>query len=142
MSFALKEKDLGNAQAVARHAGSVPVFELPPIPSPDKPLDSWYADNTEDFQKILGGLSERRAAGVRDVLGMEERGRKTIWWPFTQHDSLGDGEVTLLDSAYGDYFCTAEVEKEGEGGEVCVRMFCVLACVCLLHAYCVNALPT
>ncbi|CAM9501524.1 unnamed protein product [Laminaria digitata] len=52
---------------------------------------------------------------------MEARGRKALWWPFTQHDDLADGKVNLIDSAYGDYYCKATVEKEeageGEGGE-------------------------
>lgn len=88
----------------------MPVFELPPLPSTEKPLDSWYSANTEGFRSILEALTQRRAAGVRDVLGMKERGKKAIWWPFTQHDELADADVTVLDSAYGDYFCSAEVE--------------------------------
>lgn len=55
---------------------------------------------------------------------MEARARKTIWWPFTQHDSLGQGSVSVIDSAFGDYFCMAEVVKgsgsstDGAEGEV------------------------
>lgn len=53
------------------------------------------------------------------MLGMKERGQKALWWPFTQHDDVGEGDITVLDSAYGDYFCTLEVEEStGKGGQV------------------------
>ncbi|CAM9640842.1 unnamed protein product, partial [Ascophyllum nodosum] len=105
------EGDLGNAAAVSCHTGSIPVFELPAIPPSDEPLHPWYAANAQSLQTLLGGLTEARAAGLRDLVGMEARARKAIWWPFTQHDSLGEGGVNLLDSAHGEYFCTAEVER-------------------------------
>lgn len=114
-------KDLGNAQAIRLHSGLVPVFELPPLPPAEEPLGSWYSANAEGFHSVLDALAERRSAGVRDVLGMKERGKKAIWWPFTQHDEVTDADVTVLDSAYGDYFCSAEVE-EGQGSDVSVAL--------------------
>lgn len=108
-----KEEDLGNAQAVRRHARQIPVYELPRLPPSDKPLYAWYAASTKDFKILLEGLAERRRKEVKDALGMKERGKKAIWWPFTQHDEVADAEITVLDSAYGDYFCCTEVEGGG-----------------------------
>lgn len=56
-------------------------------------------------------------AEARDLAGMKARGWKALWWPFTQHDNLTESKVNLLDSAYGDYFCAADVEEE-DGGKV------------------------
>lgn len=107
---------------MSTHAGSIPVFDLPPLPPSDQPLGPWYDANAQRFGSVLGRLAERRAEGAADVASMEARGRKALWWPFTQHDDLAEGKVNLIDSAYGDYYCKATVEKgeagEGEGGEV------------------------
>ncbi|CAM9536742.1 unnamed protein product [Pylaiella littoralis] len=112
---------LGNADALSSHASSIPVFELPALPPPELPLEPWYdADATaRGFQGLLDGLAERRVAGVVRLAGMKARGHRALWWPFTQHDDLSKGKVNLLDSAYGDYFCVADVEEgqEGKGGE-------------------------
>ena len=107
-----KGEDLGNADAVSHHAGLIPVFELPPLPPPDQPLGPWYDANAQRFGSVLGRLAERRAEGVANVASMEARGRKALWWPFTQHDDLAEGKVNLIDSAYGDYLCKATVERE------------------------------
>lgn len=80
---------------------------------------------------LLSSLIEMRAARVKDVVGMEARARKTIWWPFTQHDNLGEGSVSVIDSAFGDYFCMADVVKDsgsstgGAEGEVRPEEFLV-----------------
>lgn len=95
------------------------------MPPPDEPLTAWYDTNAEGFSTLLHRLAETRAAAANDVAGMEARGRKAIWWPFTQHDNLGQGKVNLLDSAYGDYFCAAEVERGSDsraGGEDEVKL--------------------
>lgn len=109
-----KDKSLGNTQAISHHAGPIPVFELPALPPADQPLDTWYDANAESFENLLGSLAARRAAGARELAGMKMRGRKALWWPFTQHDLLSDEDVNILDSAYGDYFCMAQVEGSGE----------------------------
>lgn len=107
---------------MSTHAGSIPVFDLPRLPPSDQPLGPWYDANAQRFGAVLGRLAERRAEGAADLASMEARGRKALWWPFTQHDTLAEGKVNLIDSAYGDYYCKATVEQgeaeEGEGGEV------------------------
>lgn len=128
-----KDEHLGNADALSRHAGPIPVFELPALPPPELPLEPWYREEAiaRGFQSLLGGLAERRAAGAEELAGMKARGRKALWWPFTQHDDLSDGKVNVLDSAYGDYYCVADAEVvegvegvgSGEGsGEVRERL--------------------
>lgn len=113
------DEDLGNADALSHHAGSIPVFELPALPPPELPLEPWYdADATaRGFQGLLDGLARRRVADTVRLAGMKARGHRALWWPFTQHDDLSEGNVNLLDSAYGDYFCVADVEdgREGDG---------------------------
>lgn len=65
-------------------------------------------------------LEGRRASELVDATSMIERGRKALWWPFTQHDDVQASDVTVVDSAYGDYFCISEVETT-DGGEVSLR---------------------
>lgn len=108
--YYVKEEALGNAEAIARHSGSIPVFELPPLPPREASLEPWYVSSSEDFNVILDALRERHSEGLRGVMRMKERGRNVLWWPFTQHDDLTADDITVLDSAYGDYFCTAEVD--------------------------------
>ena len=31
-----------------------------------------------------------------------------VWWPFTQHASMGDGDVTFIESAHADKFRTIQ----------------------------------
>lgn len=114
----LTDEHLGNADALSRHAGSIPVFELPALPPPELPLEPWYdsGDTARGFQGLLGGLAGRRVADVARLAGMKARGHRALWWPFTQHDDLSEGKVNLLDSAYGDYFCVADVEDGQDGG--------------------------
>lgn len=46
---------------------------------------------------------------------MKERGRRSLWWPFTQHDDVAADDITVLDSAYGDYYCAVDVKnRDGE----------------------------
>ncbi|CAM9921064.1 unnamed protein product, partial [Ectocarpus sp. 12 AP-2014] len=110
-----QDEHLGNADAVSRHAGPIPVFELPALPPRDVPLEPWYDDDAtaRGFQTLLGGLSERRVAEAARLAGMKARGHRALWWPFTQHDQLSEGKVNLLDSAYGDYYCVADVDEGG-----------------------------
>ena len=96
------------------------MFELPALPPAESPLKPWYDDDAtrRAFRGLLSGLEERRAADAARLAGMKARGRAALWWPFTQHDHLTEGKINLLDSAYGDYFCVADVEGgAGEGGE-------------------------
>eukprot|EP00752_Nemacystus_decipiens_P005181 g4701.t1 len=113
-----QDQHLGNADAVSRHAGSIPVFELPALPPAELPLGPWYDDDATEraFGDLLRGLAERRVADADRLAGMKARGREALWWPFTQHDDLSESKVNLLDSAYGDYFCMADVDSEGGGG--------------------------
>ncbi|CAN0035261.1 unnamed protein product, partial [Ectocarpus sp. 4 AP-2014] len=115
-----QDENLGNADAVSRHAGPIPVFELPALPPRDVPLEPWYDDDAtaRGFQTLLGGLSERRVTEAAHLAGMKARGHRALWWPFTQHDQLSEGKVNLLDSAYGDYYCVADVDEGGGKGEV------------------------
>eukprot|EP00903_Cladosiphon_okamuranus_P015221 g14067.t1 len=113
-----QDQHLGNADAVSRHTGSIPVFELPALPPAELPLEPWYDDDAtkRSFGGLLASLAERRTAAASALAGMKARGRAALWWPFTQHDDLSEGKVNLLDSAYGDYFCVADVEGGGVAG--------------------------
>lgn len=117
-SVLAKDEHLGNADAVSRHAGPIPVFELPALPPADLPLEPWYDKEAtrRSFGDLLGGLAGRRVADAASLAGMKARGRRALWWPFTQHDDLNEGKINLLDSAYGDYYCVADVEEGGGGG--------------------------
>ncbi|CAM9801268.1 unnamed protein product, partial [Choristocarpus tenellus] len=112
-----QEEDLGNAEAVGRHSGGVPVFELGALPPPQEPLGGWYTSQGENFSLALNSLMTLRTAVAHDLSGFKERALKTIWWPFTQHSGIQEGDVMVVDSAYGDYFNTVGTCSAASKGE-------------------------
>ncbi|CAN0217250.1 unnamed protein product, partial [Discosporangium mesarthrocarpum] len=108
-----QEADLGNMGAISHHSGDIPVFELGALPPPDVALEPWYEAQGAAFDSALRVLVRARAALGQELATSAERALESVWWPFTQHSGLGEGAVTVLDSAYGDCYNTVTIEREG-----------------------------
>jgi dethiobiotin synthetase/adenosylmethionine--8-amino-7-oxononanoate aminotransferase len=83
---------------------SVPkVFGMSPLPT-EKLLHQWYKDNANNF----GALFDHLAAAAREetvrLMAMRRAGKDIVWWPFTQHAAVGEGDITFIESAHGDQF--------------------------------------
>ncbi|CAM9611581.1 unnamed protein product [Chrysoparadoxa australica] len=97
--------DLGNAEAIRGQIKSlgVPVVQLPPLPSPEISLDGWFEDQAGVFKGMLDDLMKSRKAYANQQLSLAERAKDVVWWPFTQHRDVSTGNITTIDSAFGDH---------------------------------------
>jgi dethiobiotin synthetase/adenosylmethionine--8-amino-7-oxononanoate aminotransferase len=90
------------------------VVRMSPLPS-DKLLHNWFKENATEFE----GLFDHVAAAVSDenkrLMTMRGKGQNSVWWPFTQHAAVGDGDVTFIESAHGDKFRVISPVKEKKG---------------------------
>jgi bifunctional dethiobiotin synthetase / adenosylmethionine---8-amino-7-oxononanoate aminotransferase len=83
---------------------SVPkVFRMFPLPS-DKLLHHWFKENADEFTDLFDHIEAAVEEEKKRLLNMRKVGQENIWWPFTQHASVGDDNVTFIESAHGDKF--------------------------------------
>ncbi|KAK4215566.1 pyridoxal phosphate-dependent transferase [Rhypophila decipiens] len=101
---------------------SVPVHTLPPPPSSDREdfeekvqayyeeiretPDSWY-----ELKRILRNAHLHR---TQRLLTMRPGALKRLWYPFTQHGTLVQKNIMVIDSALGDHFQTVVLEEPGK----------------------------
>ena len=79
------------------------VFRMFPLPS-DKLLHNWFRENSDEFSALFDHLAEAVDEETSRLMNMRKEGQEIVWWPFTQHASVGDGDVTFIESAHGDSF--------------------------------------
>jgi bifunctional dethiobiotin synthetase / adenosylmethionine---8-amino-7-oxononanoate aminotransferase len=79
------------------------VFRMFPLPS-EKLLHHWFRENSDQFGALFDHIAESVEDETRRLMDMRKDGQDTVWWPFTQHAAIGDGEVTFIESAHGDQF--------------------------------------
>lgn len=83
---------------------SVPkVFRMLPLPS-EKLLHNWFRENSDEFGALFDHVAEAVDEETRRLMAMRTDGQEIVWWPFTQHASVGDNDVTFIESAHGDSF--------------------------------------
>jgi dethiobiotin synthetase/adenosylmethionine--8-amino-7-oxononanoate aminotransferase len=105
-------------------ASPTPVFTLPTIPPRDVSLfatmndDSssgneetrydgseifeWLNEGKSVFDAALAHMIKSHAFRVSSLRSAPARAKRDLWWPFTQHDLVGD--VTVIDSRSGEDF--------------------------------------
>lgn len=83
------------------------VFPMSPLPK-EHLLHNWYRENDPQFQALFDHVSGSVEMETRRLLTMRQKGQDMVWWPFTQHASLGDSDVTFIESAHGDKFRTLQ----------------------------------
>ena len=97
------------------------VFALPQcLPAPagenvapgeiDSALRSWLTAAEHPLQRIVQHLHHWHAQRLARLARMRGSAREVLWWPFTQHATLGDGDVTVIDARDGENFITSEVK--------------------------------
>ena len=79
------------------------VFRMFPLPS-DKLLHNWFIENSDEFEALFDHVSSAVADENNRLMAMRKHGQDVVWWPFTQHASVDDGNVTFIESAHGDKF--------------------------------------
>ncbi|KAF9000638.1 pyridoxal phosphate-dependent transferase [Cyathus striatus] len=60
---------------------------------------------TDGLSDIVNHLDDCHSRRLNNLETMPKRTLDTIWWPFVQHKTIeGEKDVTVIDSAYGDFF--------------------------------------
>ena len=101
---------LDNAPAIRAvlkkaRADAPPVFALPPLPVDSQvPLDDWYLSSEKVFQAVWQELQEGHRSRMNRLTELVDKAGKHFWYPFTQHKDLGNDQLTVIDSAYGDHY--------------------------------------
>lgn len=89
------------------------VMALPPPPErhsdPDSDQDSmshYYESMSSDdrTRRVLNHLDHRHHERITRLESMSRSAHKQIWYPFTQQKQLAAENITVIDSARGDYF--------------------------------------
>ncbi|RAL08372.1 adenosylmethionine-8-amino-7-oxononanoate aminotransferase [Aspergillus homomorphus CBS 101889] len=74
---------------------------------------------------VLGGvveqLEEMHVRRWERLDAMAEKAERVIWYPFTQHLGLKAGDITVVDSACGDFFQSRSSRKDGDGDTAGLR---------------------
>jgi bifunctional dethiobiotin synthetase / adenosylmethionine---8-amino-7-oxononanoate aminotransferase len=97
---------------------SVPkVFRMFPLPS-EKLLHNWFKENSDQFGALFDHLASSVEEDTRRLMAMRRDGQSAVWWPFTQHATVGDGDVTFIESAHGDQFRVVTPETRTAAGRM------------------------
>lgn len=65
-----------------------------------------YGTEGNTTKTVLQRLDQRHDERVASLKSMASRAHRNIWWPFTQQSLLQPKNITVIDSAHGDYFQT------------------------------------
>lgn len=82
------------------HVGTMAV--PPPKTADDKMAMTEYYSNA-DLSSTIEYLDKTHQRRLEDLDSMPSRTIDTVWWPFTQHGLIKEKDVTVVDSAIGDY---------------------------------------
>ncbi|EAU85590.2 onanonoxo-7-onima-8-eninoihtemlysoneda [Coprinopsis cinerea okayama7 len=76
--------------------------------------DAITSSNEENsISRLVDYLDARHAIRVQELESMPGRTLNSIWWPFVQHGTVrGKQDVTVIDSAYKDYFSVAQNKSD------------------------------
>ncbi|WFD33167.1 hypothetical protein MSPP1_004225 [Malassezia sp. CBS 17886] len=68
---------------------------------------------------VVRHLRDTHAARLADLASLAPRVRTSCWWPFTQHERVKcDADVTVVDSAHGDFFAAYDPAAARADAEV------------------------
>ncbi|KAI8598650.1 pyridoxal phosphate-dependent transferase [Dissophora ornata] len=73
-------------------------------------LQEYYKQTEDYFTDVVQRLEKAHHERLDRLESLAETARTSIWWPFTQHQTVKD--VTVIDSAYGDIMTTYVEDKK------------------------------
>ncbi|OJD16263.1 dethiobiotin synthase [Emergomyces pasteurianus Ep9510] len=87
-----------------------------PAASDEQEMSKYYDEQVKKLatethaplSRFLEGLSEKHHSRLSKLESMPHRAHTSIWYPFTQHQSIGPKDIMVIDSAYGDCFQTTK----------------------------------
>jgi len=99
----------------AEHGVKVSAVDPPPPREADRSrnfiiTEEYYRklasnDNTGGLLGVVEHLDQRHEERIKELRAMPRRALDTVWWPFVQHGLIKEeGDVNVIDSAWGDHF--------------------------------------
>ncbi|PGH35597.1 dethiobiotin synthase [[Emmonsia] crescens] len=94
-----------------------------PAASDEQEMSKYYeeqvkklvAESHAPLSSFLEGLSEKHHSRISELESMPSRAHASIWYPFTQHQSIAPKDIMVIDSAYGDCFQTSKGRSREPG---------------------------
>ena len=72
------------------------------------------ADNEDGVARIVDHLDDCHTRRLQELESLPRRSLDHFWWPFVQHGLVkGEKDVTVIDSAYSDFFSVTNKEVLG-----------------------------
>ncbi|TFK20724.1 onanonoxo-7-onima-8-eninoihtemlysoneda [Coprinopsis marcescibilis] len=70
------------------------------------------SEEESSISRVIDYLDARHAVRHKELESMPQRSIDSIWWPFVQHGTVkGEQDVTVIDSAFGDFFSVYKQPK-------------------------------
>ncbi|EQL38465.1 hypothetical protein RJZ57_007298 [Blastomyces gilchristii] len=96
-----------------------------PAASDEQQMSKYYETQvqklvTEPHAPLAGfleGLAEKHHSRISELESMPSRAHDSIWYPFTQHQSIAPRDIMVIDSAYGDCFQTSKGSSTESGSK-------------------------
>lgn len=82
-------------------------------------MKRYYEDaaGRDTTRNVLRHLDAKHANRIKSLENMGEEASRNIWYPFTQQALLKPKDITVIDSAHGDYFQTLMPKAEPKDTE-------------------------
>jgi len=118
----MEPEGLNNWKAIQQHVDrSTAVLPLsfcrpadgPPSPpsAVDSNLAQWLEENAPQFDQLLSMAAAHHMEKVCALEHAAQQAQQVLWWPFTQHGSIGGrggAPVTTIDSRAGEHFAVLD----------------------------------
>jgi bifunctional dethiobiotin synthetase / adenosylmethionine---8-amino-7-oxononanoate aminotransferase len=125
---------LDNLEIIAKHCASGPcqpsprVFNLPACAPPppnsddcgsgiDVALAEWLQIAAEDLTLLHHHLVEWHRLRRERLESLGKTAQRVLWWPFTQHATMHDSDVTVIDSRAGESFAALHAHPSSSGAD-------------------------
>ena len=126
----MDDGSLANSAAIQRHLRgrahvlAFPVCQPPPAaaapqqqqlgpPGVDANLAAWLAASAPQFDELARLAAAAHAQRLGALQAAAGDAKRMLWWPFTQHASVGD--VTVIDGRVGESFAVYKPGQQGAG---------------------------
>lgn len=99
------------------------VFSIPACPPPlsslpvspyqlDSQISTWLKETESDFASLINYLQSTHKERLERLDSMSSQATRELWWPFTQHASLQEKEVQVIDSRCGETWQVFQPDTE------------------------------
>ncbi|CAM6041370.1 unnamed protein product [Sphagnum compactum] len=111
IAIVLVDSGLSNEQALCQYLKHrIPVFVLPQLPQdPNESLAGWFSMAEGIFAGLRDTLERAHSERIKRLVEMPRKASQILWWPFTQHSLVKEGNIAVIDSRCGENFSIFKV---------------------------------